>query len=200
MGLNLLQLSASAMFVDKLCMLLAGGIVNNTLRPQIPTWCDPEWKSLMQSCWAPDPSERPSFSEISQKLRSMAAAMNVKWCLRQITNCAGLMSVRWSLIFQVWKAGSYAAFYFTATMMDYNGFISAGSYIILLCVTTIHTVADFQKYQKFGRAFPKPNVSFLLCGWYTYIVLLFYTNSCMRRSHHETCLILGFHSPIIETL
>ena len=52
--------------------------MNNTLRPQIPTWCDPEWKSLMESCWASDPAERPSFSEISKKLRSMAAAMNVK--------------------------------------------------------------------------------------------------------------------------
>ncbi|CAM8925233.1 unnamed protein product [Rhodiola kirilowii] len=57
---------------------IIGGIVNNTLRPQIPTWCDPEWKSLMESCWASDPAERPSFSEISQKLRSMATAMNIK--------------------------------------------------------------------------------------------------------------------------
>lgn len=65
-------------YSDMHCASIIGGIVNNTLRPQIPTWCDPEWKSLMQSCWAPDPSERPSFSEISQKLRSMAAAMNVK--------------------------------------------------------------------------------------------------------------------------
>lgn len=55
-----------------------GGIVNNTLRPQVPTWCDPEWKSLMESCWASDPAARPSFSEISQKLRNMAAAMNVR--------------------------------------------------------------------------------------------------------------------------
>ncbi|KAI4380552.1 hypothetical protein MLD38_006729 [Melastoma candidum] len=57
---------------------IIGGIVNDSLRPQIPTWCDPEWRSLMESCWASDPAERPSFSEISQKLRSMAAAMNVK--------------------------------------------------------------------------------------------------------------------------
>uniref|UniRef100_A0A7N0TGZ9 Protein kinase domain-containing protein n=1 Tax=Kalanchoe fedtschenkoi TaxID=63787 RepID=A0A7N0TGZ9_KALFE len=57
---------------------IIGGIVNNALRPQIPTWCDPEWKSLMESCWASDPAERPSFSEISQKLRSMATAMNIK--------------------------------------------------------------------------------------------------------------------------
>lgn len=55
-----------------------GGIVNNTLRPQIPTWCDPEWKSLMASCWASDPAVRPSFSEIAQRLRNMAAAMNLK--------------------------------------------------------------------------------------------------------------------------
>ncbi|XP_021755384.1 uncharacterized protein LOC110720641 [Chenopodium quinoa] len=65
-------------YSDMHCASIIGGIVNNTLRPQIPTWCDPEWKSLMESCWAPDPVDRPSFTEISQKLRSMAAAMNVK--------------------------------------------------------------------------------------------------------------------------
>ncbi|KAK1620618.1 hypothetical protein QYE76_026135 [Lolium multiflorum] len=57
---------------------IIGGIVNNALRPQIPSWCDPEWKSLMEGSWAGEPSERPSFTEISQRLRKMAAAMNVK--------------------------------------------------------------------------------------------------------------------------
>ncbi|XAR51272.1 Non-specific serine/threonine protein kinase [Bertholletia excelsa] len=65
-------------YADMHCASIIGGIVNNTLRPKIPTWCDPEWKSLMESCWSSDPQERPSFSEISQKLRNMAAAMNVK--------------------------------------------------------------------------------------------------------------------------
>ncbi|KAK4257673.1 hypothetical protein QN277_007234 [Acacia crassicarpa] len=65
-------------YADMRCASIIGGIVNNTLRPQIPTWCDPEWKSLMESCWASDPAERPSFSEISKKLRNMAAQMNVK--------------------------------------------------------------------------------------------------------------------------
>ncbi|GAB4853590.1 hypothetical protein Ancab_017781 [Ancistrocladus abbreviatus] len=65
-------------YADMHCASIIGGIVNNTLRPQIPTWCDPEWKSLMESCWASDTAERPSFSEISQRLRNMAAAMNVK--------------------------------------------------------------------------------------------------------------------------
>ncbi|KAL8223008.1 hypothetical protein R6Q57_020407 [Mikania cordata] len=63
---------------DMHCASIIGGIVNNLLRPTIPTWCDPEWKALMESCWSADPSERPSFSEISRKLRNMAAAINVK--------------------------------------------------------------------------------------------------------------------------
>ncbi|XP_062220518.1 uncharacterized protein LOC133919950 [Phragmites australis] len=57
---------------------IIGGIVNDSLRPQIPSWCDPEWKALMESCWASDPADRPSFTDISQRLRKMAAAMNVK--------------------------------------------------------------------------------------------------------------------------
>eukprot|EP00262_Sarcandra_glabra_P001265 TRINITY_DN1129_c0_g1_i1.p1 TRINITY_DN1129_c0_g1~~TRINITY_DN1129_c0_g1_i1.p1 ORF type:complete len:1137 (-),score=223.70 TRINITY_DN1129_c0_g1_i1:510-3920(-) len=65
-------------YADMHCASIIGGIVNNTLRPQVPTWCDPEWKALMEGCWAPDPGERPSFSEISQKLRKMSAAINVK--------------------------------------------------------------------------------------------------------------------------
>ncbi|KAK9097907.1 hypothetical protein Syun_024952 [Stephania yunnanensis] len=65
-------------YADMHCASIIGGIVNNTLRPQIPSWCDPEWKSLMESCWASDPGERPSFAEIAQKLRKMSAAMNVK--------------------------------------------------------------------------------------------------------------------------
>lgn len=62
-------------YADMHCASIIGGIVNNTLRPQIPTWCDPEWKSLMESCWSSEPAERPSFSEISQRLRNMAAPM-----------------------------------------------------------------------------------------------------------------------------
>ncbi|KAI4377243.1 hypothetical protein MLD38_014907 [Melastoma candidum] len=65
-------------YADMHCASIIGGIINDSLRPQIPSWCDPEWRSLMESCWASDPAERPSFSEISQKLRSMAAAMNEK--------------------------------------------------------------------------------------------------------------------------
>ncbi|MCI37276.1 putative serine/threonine-protein kinase, partial [Trifolium medium] len=51
-----------------------GGIVNNTLRPTIPTYCDLEWRTLMEQCWAPNPAVRPSFTEIARRLRVMSAA------------------------------------------------------------------------------------------------------------------------------
>ncbi|KAE9621502.1 putative protein kinase TKL-Pl-6 family [Lupinus albus] len=53
---------------------IIGGIVNNTLRPTIPSYCDHEWRTLMEECWAPNPSARPSFTEIASRLRVMSAA------------------------------------------------------------------------------------------------------------------------------
>lgn len=48
--------------------------MNNTLRPTIPSYCDPEWRRLMEQCWAPNPATRPSFTEIASRLRVMSAA------------------------------------------------------------------------------------------------------------------------------
>ncbi|KAK4253535.1 hypothetical protein QN277_010196 [Acacia crassicarpa] len=53
---------------------IIGGIVNNTLRPTIPSYCDLEWRTLMEQCWAPNPAARPSFTEIASRLRVMSAA------------------------------------------------------------------------------------------------------------------------------
>ncbi|WVZ62909.1 hypothetical protein U9M48_012600 [Paspalum notatum var. saurae] len=55
---------------------IIGGIVNNTLRPPVPPSCDPEWRRLMEQCWAPDPAQRPAFTEIAGRLRSMSVAAN----------------------------------------------------------------------------------------------------------------------------
>ncbi|KAI7758372.1 hypothetical protein M8C21_013733 [Ambrosia artemisiifolia] len=51
---------------------IIGGIVNNTLRPPIPKDCDGEWRKLMEQCWAPNPMLRPSFTEITKRLRVMS--------------------------------------------------------------------------------------------------------------------------------
>ncbi|KAF9609635.1 hypothetical protein IFM89_017774 [Coptis chinensis] len=52
---------------------IIGGIVSNTLRPPVPSFCDSEWKRLMEECWAPDPVARPSFTEIASRLRVMSS-------------------------------------------------------------------------------------------------------------------------------
>ncbi|ESQ35187.1 hypothetical protein EUTSA_v10006624mg [Eutrema salsugineum] len=53
---------------------IIGGIVNNTLRPTIPGFCDSDWRILMEECWAPNPTARPSFTEIAGRLRVMSTA------------------------------------------------------------------------------------------------------------------------------
>ncbi|KAE8677573.1 Detected protein of unknown function [Hibiscus syriacus] len=60
------------------CGEIIGGIVNNTLRPPIPERCDPEWRKLMEECWLFEPSSRPSFTEIINRLRSMSVALQPK--------------------------------------------------------------------------------------------------------------------------
>ncbi|WVZ06613.1 hypothetical protein V8G54_019959 [Vigna mungo] len=55
-----------------------GGIVKNTLRPPVPERCDSEWRKLMEECWSPDPESRPSFTEITSRLRSMSLVLQTK--------------------------------------------------------------------------------------------------------------------------
>ncbi|KAJ8641234.1 hypothetical protein MRB53_017928 [Persea americana] len=57
---------------------IIGGIVSNTLRPAVPKTCDPQWRSLMERCWSSEPLERPTFAEIADTLRSMAASLPPK--------------------------------------------------------------------------------------------------------------------------
>eukprot|EP00252_Welwitschia_mirabilis_P006114 TRINITY_DN1682_c0_g2_i5.p1 TRINITY_DN1682_c0_g2~~TRINITY_DN1682_c0_g2_i5.p1 ORF type:complete len:175 (-),score=43.80 TRINITY_DN1682_c0_g2_i5:76-600(-) len=57
---------------------IIGGIVSNTLRPSVPSWCDPAWRTLMEQCWSADPAERPSFTEIANRLRSTAQSFHSK--------------------------------------------------------------------------------------------------------------------------
>ncbi|KNA06891.1 hypothetical protein SOVF_176870 [Spinacia oleracea] len=52
--------------------------VKGTLQPEIPSWCDPAWRSLMERCWSPDPKSRPSFSEIAKELRAISGTINIK--------------------------------------------------------------------------------------------------------------------------
>ncbi|XP_073284119.1 uncharacterized protein [Primulina huaijiensis] len=60
------------------CGAIIGGIVNDTLRPPIPERCDQEWRNLMEECWTHDPAIRPSFTEITIRLRAMSTALQPK--------------------------------------------------------------------------------------------------------------------------
>ncbi|KAL6214407.1 hypothetical protein ACLB2K_013841 [Fragaria x ananassa] len=60
------------------CGAIIGGIIKNTLRPPIPQWCDSKWKMLMEECWSADPESRPSFTEITIKLRAMSNTVHEK--------------------------------------------------------------------------------------------------------------------------
>ena len=75
---TMLELCKAFNLMFVLLCIIIGGIVNNTLRPLIPSWSDPSWKQLMERCWAADPADRPSFAMISSELRSIAAAMDIK--------------------------------------------------------------------------------------------------------------------------
>ncbi|KAI3811246.1 hypothetical protein L1987_20965 [Smallanthus sonchifolius] len=57
---------------------IIGGIVSNTLRPPVPESCDPEWRSLMERCWSSEPSERPSFTDIANQLRTITSKVPSK--------------------------------------------------------------------------------------------------------------------------
>ncbi|XP_006664159.1 uncharacterized protein LOC102712766 [Oryza brachyantha] len=60
------------------CGAIIGGIVNNTLRPLIPKNCEPEWRKLMEQCWSADPDIRPSFTEVTDRLRAMSSTLQAK--------------------------------------------------------------------------------------------------------------------------
>ncbi|KAI9180737.1 hypothetical protein LWI28_007681 [Acer negundo] len=65
-------------YADMHCGAIIGGIVKNTLRPAIPECCDPNWRKLMEQCWSPYPETRPSFTEITNRLRSMSLALQAE--------------------------------------------------------------------------------------------------------------------------
>ena len=44
------------------------GVMNGTLRPGRPADCPREWVSLMERCWATQPSRRATFTEIADAL------------------------------------------------------------------------------------------------------------------------------------
>ena len=49
------------------------GVLARGLRPPIPKDCPSQFSALMQACWAHNPSDRPPFTFIVEKLNAMLA-------------------------------------------------------------------------------------------------------------------------------
>ncbi|KAJ4952212.1 hypothetical protein NE237_029044 [Protea cynaroides] len=65
-------------YADMRSEKIIAGIIKGDLRPEVPSWCEPAWRSLMERCWSSDPELRPGFPEIAKELRAMSVAMNIK--------------------------------------------------------------------------------------------------------------------------
>lgn len=61
-------------YEDKKVPQVLQGVMSGTLRPGVPHDCDPGWADLMQQCWHPRASMRPSFSDICRALETLLDA------------------------------------------------------------------------------------------------------------------------------
>ncbi|CAL8468355.1 g7895 [Coccomyxa elongata] len=56
--------------------IIAGLMVGN-MAPEVPHWCEPEWRGLMEACWEVNPSSRPSFRTLAGQLEKIIEAAPV---------------------------------------------------------------------------------------------------------------------------
>ncbi|MED6156789.1 hypothetical protein PIB30_017603 [Stylosanthes scabra] len=55
----------------------AVGFMNHRL--EIPADVDPQWASIMESCWHSDPTQRPTFQELVERLREMQRRYTIQF-------------------------------------------------------------------------------------------------------------------------
>ncbi|KAG2437968.1 hypothetical protein HXX76_005583 [Chlamydomonas incerta] len=58
---------------------LAAAVCAEGLRPLLPRSCPPGFAALMNACWAKEPRERPSFSQVVDALDKLAAEELPRW-------------------------------------------------------------------------------------------------------------------------
>ena len=54
------------------------GVITGSLRPAIPDGMDAEWAAIMTDCWHSDPSARPSFTEVAERLDALLQGWRVE--------------------------------------------------------------------------------------------------------------------------
>lgn len=47
---------------------ILAGLMSGGLTLDVPGWCEPEWRGLMEACWEVCPPGRPTFRELARQL------------------------------------------------------------------------------------------------------------------------------------
>ncbi|KAM0045693.1 putative protein kinase TKL-CTR1-DRK-2 family [Helianthus debilis subsp. tardiflorus] len=78
-GVVLWELSTEKIPWDSLnSMQVIGAVGFMNQRLDIPKDVDPQWASLIESCWCSDPQSRPTFQEILDKLKELQKKLNIQ--------------------------------------------------------------------------------------------------------------------------
>lgn len=48
---------------------ILAGLMSGSLQLEVPEWCEPEWRGLMEACWEVNPAARPNFRELIKHLQ-----------------------------------------------------------------------------------------------------------------------------------
>lgn len=72
------------------------GVITGSLRPTIPDGMDAEWAAIMTACWHSDPSARPSFTEVAERLDALVQGWRVDEEGSAATTAQELLSMKLS--------------------------------------------------------------------------------------------------------
>lgn len=76
-GINLWEFCTRSIPFSGMAPVQVGiAVLTKQLRPSIPDSCPPAYSQLIQECWHQDPSNRPSFREILERLGEMSRLVN----------------------------------------------------------------------------------------------------------------------------
>ena len=59
---------------DYIFPAVVAGLMVGNMAPEVPHWCEPEWRGLMEACWEVNPSSRPAFRTLAGQLEKIIEA------------------------------------------------------------------------------------------------------------------------------
>ncbi len=62
------MLTLEVPYMEKTPQDILMGLMCGNLTLEVPEWCEPEWRGLLEACLEPNPSNRPSFRDLARQL------------------------------------------------------------------------------------------------------------------------------------